>query len=79
MAHNHYYKGKISAYMSRHRIKPGLTGPAQVNGFRGETGTIDKMQSRVDCDLAYINNWSIWLDIEILVRTVFVLFSKNAY
>ena len=79
MAHNDYYKGKISAYMSRHRIKPGLTGLAQVNGFRGETDTIEKMRSRVDYDLAYINNWSIWLDIEILFRTVFVLFSRNAY
>ncbi len=79
IAHNEFYKGKIGAYMLRHRIKPGLTGLAQVNGFRGETDTIDKMQNRVNYDLAYINNWSIWLDIEILFRTVFVLFGKNVY
>ncbi len=79
LAHNEFYKGKIGAYMLRHRIKPGLTGLAQVNGFRGETDTIDKMQSRVNYDLAYINNWSIWLDIEILFKTVFVVFGRNVY
>lgn len=79
IAHNEFYSGKIDAYMLRHRIKPGLTGLAQINGFRGETDTIDKMQSRVNYDLAYINNWSISLDIEILIRTVFVLFGRNAY
>ena len=79
VAHNEFYKGQIASYMLRHRIKPGLTGLAQVNGFRGETDTLDKMEARVNYDLAYINNWSIWLDIEILFRTVFVLFSKNAY
>ncbi len=79
IAHNEYYKGKIGSYMMRHRIKPGLTGLAQVNGFRGETDTIDKMQNRVNYDLAYINNWSIWLDMEIMFRTIFVLLSKNAY
>jgi len=79
IAHNDFYKGKIRAYMLRHRIKPGLTGLAQVNGFRGETDTIDKMQNRVNYDLAYINNWSIWLDIEIMFKTVFVLLGKNAY
>ncbi len=79
IAHNDFYKGKIRAYMLRHRIKPGLTGLAQVNGYRGETDTIDKMQNRVNYDLAYINNWSIWLDIEIMFKTVFVLIGKNAY
>ncbi|MFT4711603.1 MAG: putative colanic acid biosynthesis UDP-glucose lipid carrier transferase [Candidatus Azotimanducaceae bacterium] len=79
IAHNDFYKGKIRAYMLRHRIKPGLTGLAQVNGFRGETDTIDKMQSRINYDLAYINNWSIWLDIEIMFKTLFVLIGKNAY
>ena len=79
IAHNNFYKGKIRAYMLRHRIKPGLTGLAQVNGYRGETDTIDKMQNRVNYDLAYINNWSIWLDIEIMLKTGFVLFSKTAY
>lgn len=79
IAHNEFYQGKIHAYMLRHRIKPGLTGLAQVNGFRGETDTLDKMENRVNYDLAYINNWSIWLDIEILFRTIFVLFGRNAY
>ena len=79
LAHNDFYRGKINAYMLRHRVKPGLTGLAQVNGFRGETDTIDKMENRVKYDLAYINNWSIWLDIEIMFRTIFVLFGKNAY
>ncbi len=79
IAHNEYYKGQIRSYMLRHRVKPGLTGLAQVNGYRGETETLDKMQGRVNYDLAYINNWSIWLDIEILFKTVFILFSRNAY
>lgn len=76
--HNEYYRGQIRSYMLRHRVKPGLTGLAQVNGFRGETETIDKMQARVNYDLAYINNWSIWLDFEILFRTVFIVFGRNA-
>lgn len=79
VVHNHYYSDKINAYMARHRIKPGITGLAQVNGYRGETETLDKMEKRVEYDLAYINNWSIWLDIQIIVKTAFTLFSKNAY
>ncbi len=79
VAHNDFYRGKINSYMLRHRVKPGLTGLAQVNGFRGETDTMEKMQNRVNYDLAYINNWSLWLDIEIMFRTVFVIFGKNAY
>ena len=77
--HNHYYADKIVAYMSRHRILPGMTGLAQVNGYRGETDTLEKMEKRVEYDLAYINNWSIWLDIRIMIKTVFTLLSKNAY
>jgi len=77
--HNHYYADKIVAYMSRHRILPGMTGLAQVNGCRGETETLEKMEKRVEYDLTYINNWSIWLDIRILVKTVCTLLSKNAY
>lgn len=79
VAHNNYYTGKISAYMARHRIKPGITGWAQINGCRGETETIDKMQKRVELDLAYINKWSIWLDIKIIIKTPFTLFSKEIY
>ena len=77
--HNNYYAHKIDAYMLRHRIKPGITGLAQANGYRGETETLDKMQKRVEYDIAYINNWSLWLDIKIMVKTVFTLLNKNAY
>lgn len=77
--HNNYYTGKVSAYMARHRIKPGITGLAQISGCRGETETIDKMQKRVELDLAYINNWSLWLDIKILFQTPFSLFSRDIY
>lgn len=79
VAHNDYYSGKILAYMARHRIKPGITGLAQINGCRGETDTIDKMQKRVEIDLKYINNWSLWLDVKILVKTPFTLLSKDIY
>jgi len=77
--HNEFYADKISAYMSRHRIPPGITGLAQVNGCRGETETLEKMQKRVEYDLEYINSWSIWLDIKIMFKTVWHLFSHNAY
>lgn len=77
--HNHYYSDKIRAYMARHRIKPGMTGLAQVSGYRGETETIEKMRKRVEQDLAYINHWSLWLDIKILFKTPFTLFSKDIY
>ncbi|PMX07005.1 MULTISPECIES: undecaprenyl-phosphate glucose phosphotransferase [unclassified Pseudomonas] len=79
VAHNDYYSGKIHAYMARHRIKPGITGLAQINGCRGETETLEKMQKRVDIDLRYINNWSLWLDIKILLKTPFTLLSKDIY
>jgi putative colanic acid biosynthesis UDP-glucose lipid carrier transferase len=79
VAHNHYYSGKILAYMARHRIKPGITGLAQISGCRGETDTLDKMQRRVEMDLHYINNWSLWLDLKILVKTPFTLLSKDIY
>lgn len=79
VAHNKFYGEQIKAYMRRHRVKPGLTGLAQVNGFRGETQTLESMEGRVQYDLAYINNWSPWLDIKIMFRTAFVLFGKNAY
>ena len=59
--------------LARHRIKPGITGLAQINGCRGETETLEKMQKRVDIDLRYINTWSLWLDIKIVLRTVKVV------
>lgn len=77
--HNAYYSKKIDAYLSRHRIKPGMTGLAQVEGFRGETPTLEKMEGRIAYDLKYINEWSIWLDFWILFKTAFTIFSKNAY
>ena len=79
VAHNHYYSDKVYAYMARHRILPGITGLAQVSGCRGETDTLDKMEKRVEYDLTYINSWSIWMDIKIIIKTVVTLFSKNAY
>ena len=66
--------------MVRHKVKPGITGWAQINGLRGETETIDKMKARVEYDLEYLRNWSIGLDLQIIVRTVrVVLFDRNAY
>ena len=66
--------------MVRHKVKPGITGWAQVNGLRGETETIDKMKARVEYDLEYLRNWSLGLDLQIIVRTVRVLFfDRNAY
>lgn len=79
VSHNDYYSDKIKAYLARHRIKPGITGLAQIKGFRGETETLDKMQKRVELDLVYINNWSLLLDIKILIKTPFSLISKNIY
>lgn len=79
VSHNQYYSDKIMAYMARHRIKPGITGLAQISGLRGETETIEKMQLRVSKDLDYINHWSLWLDLKILVKTPFTLFSRNIY
>jgi putative colanic acid biosynthesis UDP-glucose lipid carrier transferase len=71
VAHNELYRQKILEYMRRHKVKPGITGWAQVNGFRGETDTLDKMVSRVEHDLAYIRGWSLWLDVKIVFLTVF--------
>ncbi len=77
--HNEEYSEKISAYLVRHRIKPGITGLAQVRGFRGETRELNQMEKRVKSDLEYINNWSVWLDLNIIVKTFFTLLGKNAY
>ncbi|MFZ6722301.1 undecaprenyl-phosphate glucose phosphotransferase [Undibacterium sp. Ji49W] len=78
--HNELYRKLVSGYMFRHKIKPGITGWAQVNGLRGETETLEKMEERIDYDLYYIQHWSIWLDIVIIWRTMkVVLGDKNAY
>jgi len=80
VAHNEKYRRQINSYMLRHKVKPGITGWAQINGWRGETDTLDKMQKRVEHDLAYIHNWSLWWDLKIVFLTVFKGFiHKNAY
>jgi len=79
-SHDRYFMSAIEKYAFRHHVKCGITGWAQVSGARGETETLEKMQRRVELDLWYINNWSIWLDFSIMVKTIFVIFSgKNAY
>ncbi|HBX2594003.1 TPA: exopolysaccharide biosynthesis polyprenyl glycosylphosphotransferase, partial [Klebsiella pneumoniae] len=80
VSHNEQYRTLIKGYMLRHKVKPGITGLAQVNGWRGETDTLDKMQKRVEYDLLYIRNWSIWLDLKIIFLTIFKGFvNKSAY
>ncbi|MBT2972197.1 MAG: undecaprenyl-phosphate glucose phosphotransferase [Candidatus Thiodiazotropha sp. (ex Ctena orbiculata)] len=79
LQHNLEYSKQIEAYLARHRIKPGITGLAQIRGFRGETKELEQMEKRVKYDLEYINNWSLWLDLSILVRTPFSLKNDNAY
>jgi putative colanic acid biosynthesis UDP-glucose lipid carrier transferase len=71
VAHNEFYRGQIKGYMLRHKVKPGITGLAQVNGFRGETDTLDKMSGRIAYDLEYIRNWSLMLDLKVLWLTLF--------
>ncbi len=80
VAHNEQYRELIGGYMLRHKVKPGITGWAQVHGLRGETESIEKMGRRIDFDLDYIRNWSVWLDIRIIFMTIFNGFvHKNAY
>jgi putative colanic acid biosysnthesis UDP-glucose lipid carrier transferase len=70
VAHNELYRKLIKGYMVRHKVKPGITGWAQVNGYRGETDTLEKMQGRIDLDLDYLRNWSLRLDLYIILRTI---------
>jgi Undecaprenyl-phosphate glucose phosphotransferase len=80
VAHNEQYAKLIDEYLARHKVKPGITGWAQVNGLRGETDTLDKMERRVQFDLHYIENWSLAFDIRIILMTLLVGFSHpNAY
>ena len=80
VAHNEQYARLIDEYLARHRVRPGITGWAQINGYRGETDTLEKMEKRVQYDLFYIENWSIMLDLKIIFMTLFVGFSsRNAY
>jgi putative colanic acid biosynthesis UDP-glucose lipid carrier transferase len=79
-AHNEYYRKQIDGYMLRHKVKPGITGLAQVNGCRGETEQLEKMERRVHFDHKYIREWSLWLDLRILWKTFAVVLSRqNAY
>ncbi|MDU0355975.1 undecaprenyl-phosphate glucose phosphotransferase [Paraglaciecola aquimarina] len=80
VAHNEEYRKLVDYYMLRHKVKPGITGWAQVNGARGETETVEKMKARIELDLEYIRNWSLWLDFKIVLFTIFRSFNdKNAY
>lgn len=80
VAHNEMYRKLIGGYMIRHKVRPGITGWAQVNGLRGETETIEKMRRRIEFDIDYLNNWSIRLDLKILVRTArLLLHDEHAY
>ena len=81
VAHNEAYRRLIPGYMLRHRVKPGITGWAQIHGWRGETDTIEKMEQRIQFDLWYIRNWSLWLDLSIIARTAsrVIIGGGNAY
>jgi len=80
VAHNEQYRQLIKAYMVRHKVKPGITGWAQIHGHRGETDTLEKMQARVEYDLEYLRNWSLGLDLRIIASTVkLVFFDRHAY
>jgi len=80
VVHNEFYRQRLPRYMLRHKVRPGITGLAQVNGFRGETETLEKMQQRLAYDLEYLRRWSLWLDVKLICQTVWKTFSdKNAY
>lgn len=80
LAHNNYYRTLVRAYMARHKVRPGITGWAQVHGLRGETDTLDKMERRIEYDLEYLRNWSLGLDLLIIARTVKQLFfNRDVY
>jgi len=80
VAHNELYRKLIRGYMIRHKVRPGITGLAQVNGLRGETDTLEKMQARIESDLEYLRNWSLLLDIRIMLNTLPVVLGKtNSY
>jgi len=77
VTHNEQYRKVIPGYMLRHIVKPGITGWAQVNGWRGETRTLIQMEKRIEYDLEYIRNWSLWLDLKIIFLTTFRVFSET--
>jgi putative colanic acid biosynthesis UDP-glucose lipid carrier transferase len=80
VAHNELYRKLIKGYMVRHKVKPGITGLAQVSGYRGETDTVEKMQKRIEYDLEYLRHWSLGLDLWIIMKTVLVVAGdRHAY
>ncbi len=80
LSHDHDYERRISLYARRHNVKPGITGWAQINGYRGEIDSDEKIRKRVEHDLFYIDNWSLWLDLKIIARTVLSPAAyRNAY
>jgi putative colanic acid biosynthesis UDP-glucose lipid carrier transferase len=80
VAHNQHYRKLVSGYMLRHKVRPGITGLSQVNGLRGETVDVEKMRRRVELDIEYLKNWSLGLDVRILLKTLRVMWSdKSAY
>ena len=80
VAHNEMYRKLIRGYMIRHKVRPGITGLAQVHGMRGETDTVEKMKARIDYDLQYLRNWSLLLDLQIVLKTIVVVLGRqNAY
>jgi putative colanic acid biosynthesis UDP-glucose lipid carrier transferase len=80
VAHNEEYRKLIKGYMVRHKVKPGITGWAQINGYRGETEVLDKMEKRIDHDLEYLRHWSLRLDLYIIIKTILVVFKdRHAY
>jgi putative colanic acid biosynthesis UDP-glucose lipid carrier transferase len=80
VAHNELYRKLINGYMIRHKVRPGITGWAQVNGLRGETETVEKMRERIHFDLEYLSHWSPWMDVKIIFRTLWVIArDQNAY
>jgi putative colanic acid biosynthesis UDP-glucose lipid carrier transferase len=80
VAHNELYRKLIRGYMIRHKVKPGITGLAQVNGWRGETDSVEKMKMRVLYDLEYLRSWSLLLDLQIVLKTALVVLKRsNAY
>jgi putative colanic acid biosynthesis UDP-glucose lipid carrier transferase len=78
VAHNEMYRPLIKSYMVRHKVRPGITGWAQVNGLRGETDSLEKMEARIRCDLDYLRNWSLRLDLYIIFKTVRLVFKDAA-
>jgi putative colanic acid biosynthesis UDP-glucose lipid carrier transferase len=77
VAHNEEYRKLIKGYMLRHKVLPGITGLAQVNGWRGETSNLEEMEARINCDLDYLRHWSPLLDIKIILLTIVKVFRDD--